>query len=59
LVVVGGQKVSDLASLWRAVWACGSAGARVPVTIAREATPRDFTIASIDRRSFLKPPRLH
>ncbi|MBL6078743.1 serine protease [Belnapia sp. T18] len=59
LVSVGGQRVSDLASLWRAVWACGSAGAKVPVTIAREAMPHDLTIASIDRRAFLKPPRLH
>ena len=59
LVSVGGQRVSDLAGLWRAVWACGSAGARVPVSIARDAMPRDLTIASIDRRSFLKPPRLH
>ncbi|WP_043359438.1 S1C family serine protease [Belnapia sp. F-4-1] len=59
LVSVGGQQVSDLASLWRAVWACGSAGARVPMTIAREAMPHDLTITSIDRRAFLKPPRLH
>ena len=59
LVSVGGQRVSDLAGFWRAVWACGSAGARVPVSIARDAMPRDLTIASIDRRSFLKPPRLH
>ncbi len=59
LVSVGGTRISDLGGLWRAVWACGHAGSKVPVGITRDAAPRELTMASIDRRSFLKAPRLH
>jgi S1-C subfamily serine protease len=59
ILAVGGTKVSDLPSLWRAVWACGTAGAKVRVSVSRDAAPREITLASVDRRSFLKAPRLH
>ncbi|TCZ54635.1 S1C family serine protease [Roseicella aquatilis] len=59
VLAVGGTRVSDLAGLWRAVWATGTAGAKVRLTIAREAAPRDLVLTSIDRRSMLKAPRLH
>jgi S1-C subfamily serine protease len=59
LLAVGGTRISDLGGLWRALWASGHAGAKVQMTIAREAAPRDLTLTSIDRRSFLKAPRLH
>ncbi|WP_149541089.1 S1C family serine protease [Siccirubricoccus phaeus] len=59
LVAVGGTRVSDLTGLWRAVWACGHAGTKVRLTINRQAVPRELVLASIDRRSFLKAPRLH
>lgn len=59
ILSVGGIKVTDLPGLWRAVWACGTAGAKVRLDIARDASPREVTLASIDRRSFLKAPRLH
>jgi S1-C subfamily serine protease len=59
IVSVGGTKVSDLPGLWRAVWACGTAGAKLRLQITRDSTPREMTLASIDRRSFLKAPRLH
>jgi S1-C subfamily serine protease len=59
VLAVGGTRVSDLASLWRAVWASGTAGTKVRLTISRDSAPRDLVLASIDRRSFLKAPRLH
>ena len=59
VLAVGGTRVSDLAGLWRAVWASGDAGARLRLTIGREASPRELVLTSIDRRSFLKAPRLH
>ncbi|MDN3564750.1 S1C family serine protease [Paeniroseomonas aquatica] len=59
LVSVGGTRVSDLAGLWRALWACGHAGTKVALGITREAAPRELLLTSIDRRSFLKAPRLH
>ncbi|MDB5373283.1 MAG: serine protease, partial [Belnapia sp.] len=59
LVSVGGIRITDLPGLWRALWSCGHAGTKVPLSITRDAAPRDLTLASIDRRSFLKAPRLH
>ncbi|WP_431271089.1 PDZ domain-containing protein [Dankookia sp. P2] len=59
IVAVGGTKVADLPGLWRAVWACGTAGAKVRLEITRDAASREVTLASVDRRSFLKAPRLH
>ncbi|MBL6455564.1 serine protease [Belnapia sp. T6] len=59
ILAVGGTRISDLAGLWRAVWACGDAGTRIPLTIKGEAGQREVSLASIDRRSFLKAPRLH
>jgi S1-C subfamily serine protease len=59
VLAVGGTRISDLAGLWRAVWASGSAGTRLRLTIGREASPRELVVTSIDRRAFLKAPRLH
>ncbi len=59
ILSVGGTRVTDLPSLWRALWACGSAGCRVRLQLGRDAAPRDLTVVSADRRSFLKAPKLH
>ena len=59
IVAVDDEEVSDLAGLWRRVWACGSAGAEVPLTLSRDDDTLDITLRSADRRSFLKAPRLH
>lgn len=59
VVAVDGGKVADLAALWRALWACGNAGARVRLTLARDGVPRDLVVVSIDRRTMMKAPRLH
>ena len=56
---MNGTRVTDLPGLWRAVWACGPAGTKVTLTVARDASKRDLAVASVDRRSFLKAPRLH
>ena len=59
ILAVGGTQVSDLAGLWRAVWSSGTAGTRVRLTVGRDTSPRELVLTSIDRRSFLKAPRLH
>jgi S1-C subfamily serine protease len=59
VLAVGGTHITDLAELWRAVWATGPAGTKVRLTIGREAHPRDMVVNSVDRRSLLKAPRLH
>jgi hypothetical protein len=51
--------VSDLAGLWRRVWACGSAGAEVRLRLMRDKSPVALTVRSSDRASFLKSPKLH
>ncbi|MBV8616454.1 MAG: serine protease [Acetobacteraceae bacterium] len=59
ILAVDGEDVSDLASLWRRVWACGSAGAEVRVRLMRDSRVANVIIRSADRAKFLKSPKLH
>jgi S1-C subfamily serine protease len=59
ILAVEGDQVSDLASLWRRVWAAGPAGTPIALQLARDDTELQVTIASADRARFLKAPRLH
>lgn len=59
VVTVAGKPVSSLAAFFRAIWALGSAGVEVPLSITREGRARDVTVTSGDRSTFLKAPRLH
>src|SRR5215470_20202052 len=56
---VGGSSVSDLAGLFRCVWALGQAGVEVPLLINREGKTFELRVRSGDRRRFLKGPVLH
>ena len=56
---VGGSAVSDLAGLFRRVWALGQAGVEVPLLINREGKTFEVRVRSGDRRRFLKGPVLH
>jgi hypothetical protein len=51
--------VTDLVSLWRRVWSCGSAGAEVTLRLEREGQMVEVSLRSADRASFLKSPKLH
>jgi S1-C subfamily serine protease len=59
IVAVGETEVTDLAELWRGIWATGTAGARVELTLARKARSFTVTIASADRMARFTTPRLH
>ncbi|MDE2007395.1 MAG: serine protease [Rhodospirillales bacterium] len=59
ILAVNGEEVSDLAGLWRRVWASGSAGAEVRLGLVRENGRRDVALRSGDRARFLKAPKLH
>ena len=59
LLGVGGTKVRSLAGLFRRVWSLGDAGVAVPLTVSREGEMIELKVASADRNSFLKAPRLH
>jgi S1-C subfamily serine protease len=59
LLAVGGTEVSDLAGLFRRIWAQGNAGVDVPLTVYRDGRTFELRVPSADRRRYLKAPRLH
>ncbi|EAQ36246.1 Trypsin-like serine protease [Nitrobacter sp. Nb-311A] len=59
ILAVKGEKVSDAAQFYRKLWALGSAGVDVPLTLHREGDTFDVVVTSIDRALMLKKPRLH
>jgi len=59
ILSVNQDDIADLASLWRRVWASGSAGAEVRLRLQRDATTMSLTVRSGDRTKFLKAPKLH
>ncbi len=59
VLAVEDEEISDLAELWRSVWACGPAGSRVTLMVQRDERRMPVSIATADRRTLLKAPRLH
>jgi len=59
LLEVGGRRVATLAEFLRAVWAQGSAGVEVPLTLVRERSRRQLHLRSVDRESLLRRPSTH
>jgi hypothetical protein len=45
--------------LWRSLWSCGAAGVKVTVIAERDGRKFSVPVASVDRESVLKAPRLH
>jgi len=56
---VAGVDVSDLAQLFRRIWACGPAGTDIPLTLLRGKRTLNVRATSADRVTFLKKPRRH
>ena len=59
ILSVAGNRVKDLAGLFRRIWALGQAGVPVPLLINREGKTFEVSVKSSDRRRFLKGPVLH
>lgn len=59
VLAVAGSEVGELAQLFRTVWAYGSAGAAIPLTVQREGKIFEVLIDSVDRRDFWRSPELH
>ena len=59
VLAVKGEKVASLAQFYRKVWALGSAGVEVPLTLYRDGVTFDVRVNSSDRAKFLKSPRMH
>jgi S1-C subfamily serine protease len=55
---VGGQRVSELAPFFHAIWRLGPAGTEIPLLLIRDGTRVDVKIHSAERGDFLKKPRL-
>jgi S1-C subfamily serine protease len=56
---VDGEEFDNLAAMFRRVWAVGPAGVDVQIKVEREGRILDHKVASADRTSFFKVPRLH
>lgn len=59
VVEIDGEPVDSLAQLFRNVWALGSAGIEVPVSVQRGDEVLDLAIYSIDRNDQLKSASVH
>jgi S1-C subfamily serine protease len=51
---VNGAAVNGLSDFYRKVWACGSAGVEVTLTILKGVEPREVKVRSADRNAFLR-----
>ena len=59
ILAVKGETISSQASFYRKLWALGSAGVDVPLTVHHEGVTFDVVLASTDRAKLLKAPRMH
>jgi len=59
VLAVDGEPVSELATMFRRIWALGSAGVAVPLTLRRDGRPLEITVQSAARTDYLKKPRVN
>jgi S1-C subfamily serine protease len=59
ILAIDGEKITSQAGFYRKLWALGSAGVDVPLTVHHEGVTFDVVLASTDRTRLLKAPRLH
>ncbi|MBO6519493.1 MAG: serine protease [Rhodospirillales bacterium] len=56
---IGDKPVTSMASMYKTIWALGSAGVTVPLTIFRDKRIIEIEIESASRIDFYKKPGLH
>ena len=56
ILKVNGQAVNGQADFYRKVWALGTAGVKVPISILRGTEIQEFNLQSADRYQFFKRP---
>ena len=59
ILAVNGIAVTELADFYTRVWACGPAGASIPLRVQREGDVFDLEVRSADRGAMLKKRRLN
>ncbi len=59
VVGIAGEPVSGLSTMFRKIWALGSAGAPVPLTLQRDGRTLSLTVESGARSDYLKKPNVN
>ncbi|HVZ00287.1 MAG TPA: S1C family serine protease [Dongiaceae bacterium] len=59
LLAVKGEKVTTLLEFYRKLWALGTAGVDVPLTLHSRGVTFDVTLKSVDRAKMMRGPKLH
>ena len=59
ILSINGSPVVNLAAFFKRLWALGTAGVEVPLTILRDGRTQDMTVISADRNRIANNPRLH
>jgi len=59
ILEVNGQPMTELAALFRTIWALGNAGVNVPVTFLRDGQQKNVLVQSVDRYTCLKTALIH
>jgi S1-C subfamily serine protease len=59
ILEVKGENISTLSQFYKKVWALGSSGVEVPLTLYRDGDTFPVRVNSSDRAKFLKAPKLH
>ena len=59
VLAVKGETVTTLLAFYRKLWALGTAGVDVPLTLSSRGVTFDVTLKSIDRAKLMHAPKLH
>jgi S1-C subfamily serine protease len=59
IAAVNGEAVATLFEFYRKLWAIGSAGVDVPLTLHSRGVTFDVTLKSVDRAKMMRGPKMH
>jgi S1-C subfamily serine protease len=59
ILAVKGEKVTTLLEFYRKLWALGTAGIDVPLTLHSRGVTFDVTLKSVDRAKMMRVPKMH
>jgi S1-C subfamily serine protease len=59
ILAVKGETVATLLEFYRKLWALGSAGVDVPLTLHSHGVTFDVALKSIDRAKMMRAPKMH
>jgi S1-C subfamily serine protease len=59
VLAVKGEPVTTLLEFYRSLWALGTAGVDVPLTLKSRGVTFDVTLKSVDRAKMMRAPKMH